>query len=76
MALNRRQFVDSSKWKPLTAKKRETDCANTEGILRIIPSILSPKAEPSGAKVIWSTIDVHGRIASRGRKCSSKVSSG
>ncbi|MDD2916645.1 MAG: Bro-N domain-containing protein [Candidatus Gracilibacteria bacterium] len=27
-------------------KKRETDCANTEGILRIIQTIPSPKAEP------------------------------
>ena len=27
-------------------KKRPTDCANTEGILRIIQSIPSPKAEP------------------------------
>jgi DNA-damage-inducible protein D len=27
-------------------KLRETDCANTEGIFRIIPSISSPKAEP------------------------------
>lgn len=27
-------------------KKYETDCANTEGILRIIQSIPSPKAEP------------------------------
>jgi hypothetical protein len=27
-------------------KKRETNCANTEGILRIIQSIPSPKAEP------------------------------
>lgn len=27
-------------------KKRNTDCANTEGILRIIQSIPSPKAEP------------------------------
>lgn len=25
---------------------RETDCANTEGILRIVQSIPSPKAEP------------------------------
>jgi len=25
---------------------RETDCANTEGIFRIIQSITSPKAEP------------------------------
>ncbi|MBI5057886.1 MAG: hypothetical protein HZB61_14835 [Nitrospirae bacterium] len=27
-------------------KSRETDCANTEGIFRIIQSIPSPKAEP------------------------------
>lgn len=27
-------------------KKRETDCANTEGVFRIIQSIPSPKAEP------------------------------
>jgi len=27
-------------------KQRLTDCANTEGILRIIQSIPSPKAEP------------------------------
>ncbi|MEI7621049.1 MAG: Bro-N domain-containing protein [Candidatus Moraniibacteriota bacterium] len=27
-------------------KMRETDCANTEGILRIIQSVPSPKAEP------------------------------
>lgn len=27
-------------------KMRTTDCANTEGILRIIQSIPSPKAEP------------------------------
>ena len=27
-------------------KQRETDCANTEGLLRIIQSIPSPKAEP------------------------------
>ncbi len=27
-------------------KQRQTDCANTEGILRIIQSIPSPKAEP------------------------------
>ncbi len=30
----------------LDGKMRETDCANTEGILRIIQSIPSPKAEP------------------------------
>ncbi|MGB0887692.1 MAG: BRO-N domain-containing protein [Vicingaceae bacterium] len=27
-------------------KLRETDCANTEGLLRIIQSVPSPKAEP------------------------------
>jgi DNA-damage-inducible protein D len=27
-------------------KKRETDCANTEGILRVIQSVPSPTAEP------------------------------
>lgn len=27
-------------------KMRETDCANTEGLFRIIQSIPSPKAEP------------------------------
>ena len=27
-------------------EKRQTDCANTEGVFRIIQSILSPKAEP------------------------------
>jgi prophage antirepressor-like protein len=30
-------------------KLRETDCANTEGIFRIIQSIPSPKAEPFNA---------------------------
>ena len=29
-------------------KQYETDCANTEGIFRIIQSIPSPKAEPRG----------------------------
>jgi hypothetical protein len=38
-------------WEPLRlassdGKKYETDCANTEGIFRIIQSIPSPKAEP------------------------------
>jgi DNA-damage-inducible protein D len=27
-------------------KLRETDCANTEGVFRIVQSILFPKAEP------------------------------
>ena len=30
----------------LDGKMRETDCANTEGIFRIVQSIPSPKAEP------------------------------
>ncbi|HAT73645.1 MAG: Prophage antirepressor [Candidatus Moranbacteria bacterium GW2011_GWF2_36_839] len=37
-----RQF----KLKASDGKMRETDCANTEGMLRIIQSIPSPKAEP------------------------------
>lgn len=37
-----RQF----KLKSFDGKMRETDCANTEGIFRIIQSIPSPKAEP------------------------------
>jgi len=34
------------KLESLDGKKYATDCANTEGILRIIQSIPSPKAEP------------------------------
>ncbi|OQW99442.1 MAG: phage antirepressor protein, partial [Desulfobacteraceae bacterium A6] len=34
------------KMQALDGKMRETDCANTEGIFRIIQSIPSPKAEP------------------------------
>ncbi|MHB8903736.1 MAG: BRO-N domain-containing protein, partial [Patescibacteria group bacterium] len=34
------------KFEASDGKKYETDCANTEGILRIIQSIPSPKAEP------------------------------
>jgi len=34
------------KLKALDGKMRETDCANTEGMLRIVQSIPSPKAEP------------------------------
>lgn len=49
-----REFLDfqsSPNWGQLKmiatdGKMRETDCANTEGILRIIQSIPSPKAEP------------------------------
>jgi DNA-damage-inducible protein D len=37
-----RQF----KLKAPDGKKRETDCANVEGLFRIIQSIPSPKAEP------------------------------
>ncbi len=34
------------KLEAMDGKMRETDCANTEGIFRIIQSIPSPKAEP------------------------------
>ncbi len=34
------------KMKAPDGKMRETDCANVEGLLRIIQSIPSPKAEP------------------------------
>lgn len=39
-------FCHGLKLPALDGKMRETDCANTEGILRIIQSIPSPKAEP------------------------------
>ena len=39
-------FCHGLKVKAPDGKMRETDCANTEGILRIIQSIPSPKAEP------------------------------
>ena len=39
-------FWEQLKMPAEDGKKRETDCANTEGILRIIQSIPSPKAEP------------------------------
>lgn len=41
-------------------KKYATDCANTEGLLRIIQSIPSPKAEPFKqwfVKIAYSGID-------------------
>ncbi len=52
--VKKREFVDfqlSPNWGQLKivaedGKMRSTDCANTEGILRIIQSIPSPKAEP------------------------------
>jgi prophage antirepressor-like protein len=52
--VKKREFVDfqsSPNWGQLKleasdGKMRETDCANTEGIFRIIQSIPSPKAEP------------------------------
>ena len=52
--IKQREFVDqqlSPIWVQLKleandGKKYETDCANTEGIFRIIQSIPSPKAEP------------------------------
>jgi len=39
-------FWEQLKMPAPDGKMRETDCANTEGILRIIQSISSPKAEP------------------------------
>ena len=39
-------FCHGLKIKALDGKMRETDCANTEGIFRIIQSIPSPRAEP------------------------------
>jgi prophage antirepressor-like protein len=39
-------FWEQLKMESSDGKKYETDCANTEGIFRIIQSIPSPKAEP------------------------------
>jgi len=39
-------FCRQLKLKSADGKKYETDCANTEGIFRIVQSIPSPKAEP------------------------------
>ncbi len=39
-------FCRQLKLESSDGKKYETDCANTEGMLRIIQSIPSPKAEP------------------------------
>lgn len=39
-------FCHGLKLQAIDGKMRETDCANTEGIFRIIQSIPSPKAEP------------------------------
>ena len=39
-------FCHGLKLTALDGKQRETDCANTEGLFRIIQSIPSPKAEP------------------------------
>jgi DNA-damage-inducible protein D len=39
-------FWEQLKMSAKDGKIRETDCANTEGILRIVQSIPSPKAEP------------------------------
>lgn len=39
-------FCHGLKLKAPDGKMRETDCANTEGVFRIIQSIPSPKAEP------------------------------
>lgn len=39
-------FIVQLKLESTDGKKYKTDCADTEGILRIIQSIPSPKAEP------------------------------
>ena len=39
-------FWEQLKMEAEDGKMRETDCTNTEGVLRIIQSIPSPKAEP------------------------------
>jgi DNA-damage-inducible protein D len=39
-------FCHGLKLEASDGKKYETDCANTEGMLRIIQSVPSPKAEP------------------------------
>ena len=39
-------FWEQLKMQAEDGKLRETDCANTEGMFRIIQSIPSPKAEP------------------------------
>ena len=39
-------FCHGLKLQAPDGKQRETDCANTEGLFRIIQSIPSPKAEP------------------------------
>ena len=39
-------FCHGLKLEAPDGKMRDTDCANTEGIFRIIQSIPSPKAEP------------------------------
>ena len=39
-------FTEQLKLKSSDGKKYKTDCANTEGVLRIVMSVPSPKAEP------------------------------
>ena len=39
-------FTEQLKLKSSDGKKYKTDCANTEGVLRIVMSVSSPKAEP------------------------------
>ena len=39
-------FCHGLKLETTDGKQRVTDCANTEGLFRIIQSIPSPKAEP------------------------------
>ena len=52
--VKQREFIDNQlspiwvqlKLESADGKKYETDCANTEGMLRIVQSIPSPKVEP------------------------------
>jgi DNA-damage-inducible protein D len=39
-------FTEQLKMKAIDKRNRLTDCANTEGVLRIVMSVPSPKAEP------------------------------
>lgn len=43
-------FCHGLKLEAPDGKRRETDCANTESIFRIIQSVPSPKAEPQNQK--------------------------
>ena len=56
-------FCHGLKLEARDGKKYATDCANTEGLFRIIQSIPSPKAEPFKR---WHTFDKSKKVAKRG----------